>query len=97
MSKFTYRKQPRETGLRAIANPYPSTDIKLKKLKVGYIAAPSRFGDDNWRIRLAVKDNDSFRWVTFKAQFNSEDEGRKWLDAHADSVISKYDLHQFED
>ena len=99
MSKFTYRRQPRETGLRGIVEPRPKTDIKLNKLIVGYINPPSRYNGDKWNITIAVKTEGQcpFRWAQFKTKFDSEEEARKWLDGHAESVISKYDLYQFED
>lgn len=94
---FTYRKQPRETGLRGIVEPYPKTDVKLKKLLVGHINPPSRYNGDKWNVSLAVKEGTNFRWITFKAKFEDEPEARVWLDTRSESIIKTYDLYQFED
>ena len=72
MMKFTFKKQPRETGLRAVGKPYPDTDIKVNKKRVGYISAPNwQTKSYAWLVRFAVKkestiDNPAgFKGVSF--------------------------------
>jgi hypothetical protein len=57
MKKFTFRKQPRETGLRSVGHPHPSTEIKYGGREVGLIQAPY-FGtpDHKWGVGLMVKE-----------------------------------------
>lgn len=98
MTKFTFRKQSPETGLSAVANPYPSTTIKLNGKMVGEISAPSRFGHDSWRVRFVIDDLASdWRWVTLKAKFNTEPEARKFLSENATALIHKIALHPIEE
>lgn len=60
--KFTFKKQPRETGLAGVAHPYPNTDIKAGSKVVGEIVAPTwRTPDNKWHITLSVKDEDRLR------------------------------------
>lgn len=94
MPKFTFAKQPRETGLASIARPYSDTDIKVNRKKVGYISAPSRFGHDDhlWHILFAVEDGEKWRWTRLKAKFATEPEAREFLTAKADQIIGVFKL-----
>lgn len=103
MLKFTFKKQPAETGLRAVGNPYQSTDIKVNKKIVGHIAAPNwRSKDYVWKIRFAVKreptsDNPCrFKRISFKKTFDEESDARQWIKDHAEG-LSDLDLYYFED
>ena len=94
----------KETGLRAVGHPNPSTDIKLNGKTIGHINPPSwETKDDKWSIALAIKkpatkeEPADWKWIFFKARFDSEEDGRTWIMAHFDSLKSKYQLHQFED
>jgi len=80
VKKFTFKKEKKETGLRAVGNPWQSVYIKLDGKVVGRIDAPNwRSQDNKWTIRLAVKQKpepDSpadFGWVTLKTRFDLED------------------------
>jgi len=97
--KLSFAKQPRETGLCAIANPYPETSIKSDRKKVGRIAPPSRFGEDNWRIWLmeakepTVDEPAPFKWIKFKAVFTDEPSARAWLKARWGVLTMERKLH----
>jgi hypothetical protein len=94
--KFTFKKQPRETGLASVGNPYPDTDIKLNKKIVGQIVAPNWASKDGlWYIRLTRKKEGGWLWVQIKQKFESEPEAREWLQTNAEKVIA-LDLHSEE-
>lgn len=103
--KFTFRKEPKVTGLAGIAQPHQGSSIKLGGKICGKIAAPSRFGadPDNYRVRLMVvqpeteEDPAGWRWVTFKAQFKSDEDARAWLQANEATLRAKYELYLSED
>ena len=101
--KFTFKKQPKETGLRAVGTPYPDTDIKVNKKAVGYISAPNwQTKTIAWKIRLAVKkeittdDPAGFKWVSAKKVFGSEADARQWIKENTEE-LSNLDLYYFED
>jgi hypothetical protein len=101
--RLSFKKQPKETGLAGVANPNPFTDIKADKKKVGYISPPSRFGDNQWTVWLAVKRQTTdenpcpFENVRLKWRGNSEQEGRDFLKDRWESICKTYDLFQHED
>lgn len=93
--KFTFRKEAPETGLRAVGNTRPSTQIKLRGKEIGRISAPNRqTKDDKWGVGLMVDDpageNCPWRWVFFKARHDSEPEARAWLLANSPHLFDKY-------
>lgn len=101
---FTFRKEPRETGLRGVGHPYPNTIVKLAKLKVGTIYAPTwRDEERTWSVSLAVQEPVTdenpcpFRWIRFKARFETEEAARRFLIANRDAILRKYPLYAFED
>ena len=101
--KFTFKKQPRETGLAAVGNPHPDTDIKHNKMLVGTISAPHWQSPDNlWRIRFMVAEeggdnpNCDWKWIQLKKKFDSEPEAREFLKERAEQILEHYDLHHQE-
>lgn len=82
--KFTFKKQPKETGLRAVGHPYPCVDIKLDGKVVGTIYAP------NWQLKgwrpalmvyIADSENCNWSWWQPKKVFETEQEARDWLNS----------------
>ena len=51
--KFTFRKDARPTGLASVGSPYPNTDIKMNKQKIGYISGPNWRTQNKWTVRYA--------------------------------------------
>ena len=102
--KFTFKKQPRETGLASVGNPHPDTDIKHNKKLVGYISSPNWSSPDNkWRIRLTVKKSEpddnpncDWKWIVLKKTFDTEPEAREFLNANVVEILDK-NLHHDED
>jgi hypothetical protein len=91
---FTFKKQPKETGLSSVGNPYPNTDIKYNKKVVGHIVAPNWMSkDDVWKIRFMQKDEKNWHWITIQQQFGSEPEAREWIRANAERIL-KLGLYQ---
>jgi hypothetical protein len=95
---FTFKKEPKETGLAAVGNPNSQTQIKLKKKQVGYIAGPSWSSKDLlWRVKFAVSEGKSFKWVTLKATFETEPEARTYLTTNFERITNTFSLHSLED
>lgn len=99
--KFTFKKEPIETGLASVGNPNPPTNIKLDKKVVGLIVGPNwRSKDQLWRVRLMVnremKDNCDWKWVTLKATFEEEPKARVYLNENFDRIMA-LDLRQADD
>lgn len=102
--KLTFKKHPKETGLRAVGNPYPSVDIKLAGKRVGMIDAPNwQSKDRKWVIRLAIKQTPEpgypapFGWVTLKAKFDDEKAARAFVTTNSEDIQAKFELYSFED
>lgn len=79
--RFTFKKHPRETGLRAVGHPYQSVDIKRGGLVCGTIRAPS-YSRNGWQIGLMVNEpsseNCNWSW-RFPCTCATEQEAREWL------------------
>ncbi len=94
---FTFKKEPRATGLSAVGHPHQSVAVKLAGKEVGRIAAPY-FGtkDGKWGVGLMVaekaSENCSWGWVFFKARFDSEAEAREWLTKGQPTLLERYTL-----
>lgn len=97
--KFTFKKQPRETGLRSVGNPYASVDIKHNKKVVGTIAAPNWMSKDGkWVVRFMQQDTETqWHWITLKTRFDDEAAARTFLVANADKIIAQIPLHHTEE
>ncbi len=97
--RLSFKKQPRETGLSAIGNPYASVDVKLDGLICGMVSVPSRFGHDHWKIRLIVKDAEQkcgWRWVFLKGNHADEAAAREFLVKNWDTIKTKFELTSYE-
>lgn len=102
-TKFTFKKEPRETGLASVGNPNPDTQIKLDKKRVGTIRGPSWSSKDNlWRVMFVVKTDEpehkhcGWKWVTLKKKFETEPEARLFVNEHFEKMLS-LKLHKFEE
>lgn len=96
-AKFTFRKEPRETGLRAVGHPYPATAIKFSGEEIGRISPPW-FGskDGKWGVGLRVlekaSDSCEWGWMFFKARFDTEPEAREFVTRNQATILSKWTL-----
>lgn len=70
--RITFKRHPRETGLRAVADPHRDVDIKVDKKVCGVIGAPS-WQNNTWRVRIMVvkkdimedgNENCDWRWIS---------------------------------
>jgi len=99
--KFTFRRQPREIGLAAVARPYPQVDIKLRGEIVGAISPPNAYSKDNdWRVRFMVvseKEKCGWAWVALKAGFASEKEARAFVLENNARLQEDLKLHSVKD
>ena len=80
-NRFTFKKHPRETGLRAVGHPYQSVDIKRGGLVCGTIYAPT-WRTNGWSVALMINkpsgENCDWSWA-IGPTFNTEDGAREWL------------------
>jgi len=90
MVKFTFKKQPKETGLASVGNPWQNVDIKHNKKIVGTIYAPNWMSKDGkWRVSVMVEtESGKWEWRTFKVRFDDEQSARKWVQEHAEALVN---------
>lgn len=103
-TKPTFKKQPKETGLRSIASPDPVVDIKLNKKVIGFISPPYWSSERHkWSIYFRIKKevtNESrcpWRNAKLKVEFDTEDEARTYITTNWESLSSKLELVPEED
>lgn len=94
--KFTYKLEPKQTGLAAIGNGAQSADIKLNKQIVGLIAAPNWMSKDGlYSARFMVYDPTiecGWRWITLKKRTKTMQEMREWLNQYVETITTTYNL-----
>jgi hypothetical protein len=96
---LSFKKNPRSTGLAAIADPYPTTQIKIGGREVGLISPPRPRGSENWSLRFMVKDASEscgWRWIGLRGRYETEEQARSSLFSMDDKVRRLYDLYQQE-
>lgn len=102
-TNLTFKKHPRETGLRAVAYPHRDVDIKHKKKIVGQISAPSPWmgGSRYWTVSVAVCKSPTkespCKWEWRKLhEATSEDEARHFVKCNSEAITGM-NLHYFEE
>jgi hypothetical protein len=100
MEKFSisFKRLPRETGLAAVGHPNQSVDIKVNGKECGWIVAPNWQTEDNkWKVGIKVINgenlNCSWKWIYFKARFETESEARAWVKDNLKRFDEKYKLY----
>jgi hypothetical protein len=100
---ISFKKQPKETGLRAVGYTHSSIDIKVNKKRVGLISAPN-WQKKGWTIRISImkpepddNPNCDWKWISVKTAFEDEQSARQWVKDNLKSVAEKFSLHYFED
>lgn len=100
---FTYRKYPKETGVRAIGYSLQSSDIKLQGRKVGVLRAPCWSTEDcKWSILFHISrepttsDPCPFSNKILKNRFNTEADAKDFLKKRFKDIL-KLNLYQLED
>jgi hypothetical protein len=101
--RFTFKKEPRETGLRAVGHPYQGVNIKLAGKNVGFIYPPSwNSKRDEWKVSLMIRREPTaewasdFTWANVKTLFKTEQEARDYLQANFEKIVL-WDLHSVEE
>lgn len=94
--KLSFKKQPKETGLRSVGNPYPYVEIKGDKKKVGWIH-PKSWQVDQYSVWFYVKDGSGFKNVQLTFRCDTEQEAREFIKAKWARIQEKFDLYQLED
>lgn len=102
--KLSFKKEPRETGLRAVGRPYQGVHIKCDGRIVGYIRPPAWDTKDHcWSVGIAVKHDEpgncgncDWIWVFFKARHSDEPTARAWIKSHWSSITRRYTFHSLE-
>lgn len=99
MAKFTFKREPRETGLRGVAQLYPDVQIKLNGKQIGLIRGPNPHASHaGWKASFMVVSDEhpGWRWIRMAHEDQSESEARAWLQRQADVIIAKYKLRALE-
>ena len=84
---FTFTKCPKLTGLAAVGNPDPTTDIRLNGKQVGWIDPPRALGHDDWQVWFhfskepTTADPAPFVNRRMKKTFATEPEAREFINA----------------
>lgn len=99
-NKFTFKKQPKATGLGAVGYTKQSIYIKLEGKICGSIDAPNWTTKDNlYSIRLMVfKDqpdsnpNCNWKWITFKFKSGNPEECKQFLNDNFLEINAKYKI-----
>ena len=101
--RVSFKQRPRETGLRAVGYPYPTVEVKVNGLVVGYIRPPCWSSREHvWNVQLATEGNDanpnrSWGWTFVKQKCQSDEAAREYLKANLQAIHDKHPLHMFED
>lgn len=105
--RLTFKKQPKDTGLAAVAAYEQETDIKADGKVVGHISYSynnsATKGDSFWHISLAVKKEKTaeepaaWKWIRLKKTTATEPEAREFVKAMWEKITTELDLYQFED
>ena len=90
--KITFKKGKRATGLAAVTDGTPNTDIKYKNKSFGYITHNNRWCDKRNGIEVwfkKKKDNKmGWVWAKLIGEFKNEDEARERLQSIKDKIIA---------
>jgi hypothetical protein len=105
-NRLTFKREPCETGLAGVGNPYPDVTVKHNKQKIGIINAPNwQTKDHKWWIQIAVEKKDfvktpespcPWKWITVKARFDSEEDARQYVTDNTERILA-LGVHHFED
>lgn len=102
--KFTFKLEPKITGLASVGHCFQNSAIKFDKKVVGLISAP------NWRRQgytaaftvkktaeeFAESPNCEWKWIFFKKKTDTLEEIKEWLNASIETILAKYTLHEIE-
>lgn len=98
--KFTFKLQPKATGLAAVGNSRQSADIKFNKQVCGLITAPNWMSKSNeYTASITVKHNDptithcDWKWLTLKIKSDDIQVVKDWLNEKCPVILEKYTLH----
>lgn len=99
---FSFKRHKKQTGLASVGNGATGSDIKIKKMMVGIIVAPSWTSKHNgFKARFMIVGNDKnencdWRWITLKKETDSDSEMREWLKTVYEQIVKNYELHEME-
>lgn len=99
----TFKKEPRNTGLMAVGNPYKNVIVKVDKKECGYIYAPN-WHRDGWRIQIAVEkvkmgdgENCPWGWLQYGTYPTEQHARAAAKDAIAELLRDGCTIHRFDD
>lgn len=94
--KLSFKKRPKETGLRAVGSPHPFVDIKGDGKIVGWVQ-PKSWRQDYFKVWLHVKQGDSFENKCLSFNGETEECAREFIKKNWNTIQEKYPLYQLED
>ena len=98
--KLSFKKHPRETGLRSVGNPNADVSIKADGSFVGLIDAPNwQTEDGKYRVKFTISDDKGagWKWAVAKARFDNEDAAREWVKTKWEVLCKTWNLHPVPD
>jgi hypothetical protein len=101
MSKFTFKKYPRATGLAGVAEAGREYyDIKLKGIYVGIFGKNHSNEKFDIRFQIIKKDimedgnpNCEWKWITLKYKTSSSQEAKDFLIKFSEEIQKKFNLY----
>ncbi len=94
-NKFTFKRQPKVTGLLGTGYPCQGSVIKYRGVEVGWITAPWWGSKDNkYGIILRFVENGEELRVTLKARFDEDADARAFMLKNAEALSRKYRYHE---
>ena len=100
--KLSFKKQPEPTGKWKSLEFRRTFDIKLDGLICGHISSPQP-PYEPWKIKLMIikadikedgNANCTWKWITFKSEFNEAQQAKDWVREHWESITSKYNVYK---
>ena len=97
---FAFKRNAKATGLAERSYGETGSIIKIKKLQVGNICAPTWSSKHNgFKVMFMVVDDKKhcgWRWVTLKKETAEDSDMRAWLKDKYEEIIKLYELHKEE-
>lgn len=90
----TFKKNARETGLRAVSDVYPSHIIKINRIECGSISYVD--ATQNWQVGIQAVDTKArsgWSWLFFKKRFGDADEARAWFKTTVEAIHKKWPIY----
>lgn len=102
IKKFTFKNQPKATGLAAVGNRVPNVTIRHNSKIVGWIDSP-KARKNECTVYFHIKREPTPEWqakfynVQLEHVTDNVEDMKIWLKDNTDSILSKIDVYYRED